>query len=206
MSGTSPAGARLPLLTMDEAKAAALDAGVPEIVAELNVFRVLLHHPPLARWFSDFLMGLLWDGRLDRRLRELVIMRLGWVTGSVYEWTQHWSIARLLDVPDEDLLGVRDWRRHEGFGPADRAVLAATDETLETGRVGQRTWAACTEHVSDDPHVLLELVAVIGLWRMVSGVLRTLEVPLEDGVEAWPPTGTPPSAGYDNDDGQEIDR
>lgn len=186
---------RLPLLTVEDAKAAADRVGVPEPVAELNVFRILLHHPALAKWFSDFLMGLLWEGRFDRRLRELVIMRLGWATGSVYEWTQHWRIARLLEVSEEDLLGVRDWVRYEGFGPAERAVLAATDETLETGRVQARTWQACTEHVSDEPQVLLELVGVIGVWRMVSGVLRSLDVPLEDGVQAWPPDGTPPDAG-----------
>lgn len=195
MSASSDhASGRLPLLSVDDAKAAAAQAGVPEVVAELNVFRVLLHHPPLAKWFSDFLMGLLWEGGFDRRLRELVIMRLGWATGSVYEWTQHWSIARLLDVSEEDLLGVRDWARHDGFGPAERAVLAATDETLEAGRIGVQTWQACTEHVSDDPQVLLELVSVIGLWRMVSGVLRSVEIPLEEGLEAWPPDGASPAA------------
>lgn len=193
------ASGRLPLLSVDEAKAAAAEAGVPVVVAELNVFRVLLHHPPLAKWFSDFLMGLLWEGRFDRRLRELVIMRLGWATGSVYEWTQHWSIARLLDVSEEDLLGVRDWVQHNGFGPAERAVLAATDETLETGKVGPQTWQACTEHVSNDPQVLLELVSVIGLWRMVSGLLRSVEIPLEDGLQAWPPDGTPPPSGSAED-------
>lgn len=192
MSEQPQTGSRIALLTIEEAKAAALEAGVPDIVAELNVFRALLHHPRLARWFSDFLMGLLWDGRLDRRLRELVIMRLGWATGSVYEWTQHWSIARLLEIPDDDLLAVRDWRRYEGFGPAERAVLAATDETLEAGVVSALTWQACVDHVSDDPQILLELVSAIGLWRMVSGVLRTLDIPLEDGVDPWPPTGDSP--------------
>lgn len=195
-----PRAVRLPLLGPDEAKEAAARAGVPDLVAELNVFRVLLHHPSLARWLSDFLMGLLWEGRLDRRLRELIIMRLGWATGSVYEWTQHWSIARLLDVSEDDLLGVRDWASHSGFGPAERAVLAATDETVRTGTLGPETWDACTDHVSDDPEVLLEVVAVIGLWRMVSSLLRTLDVPLEDGVDAWPPDGTAPAVPERADD------
>ena len=42
-------------------------------------------------------------------------------------------------------------------------------------------------------NVLLELVSAIGLWRMVSGVLRSLEVPLEEGVSSWPPDGAAPS-------------
>lgn len=42
-------------------------------------------------------------------MRELVIMRIGWVTGSVYEWTQHWGVATALGVDQADLLAVRDW-------------------------------------------------------------------------------------------------
>ena len=184
--------ARIPMLSAEQAEAATAAAGVPGIVADLNVFRVFLHHPALARWMSDLLMGMLWEGRLDPRLRELVIMRIGWTTGSDYEWTQHWRIAAGLGIPEADLLAVRDWEGHDGFGPADRAVLAATDETIATGTVSAATWAACVEHVSDDPQVLLEVVTAIGLWRMVSGVLRSLEVPLEDGVASWPPDGVAP--------------
>ena len=183
---------RIPLLDEDEALHRAIEHGLPAALAQLNVFRALLHHPPLAKWFSDFLMGLLWQAELDHRLRELVIMRLGWTTGSEYEWTQHWTIAKDLGVSESDLLAVRDWSNHAGFSDADRAVLAATDETLAEGAVSPATWAECLEHVSDEPRVLLELVSAIGLWRMVSGLLRGLEIPLEDGVAAWPPDGAAP--------------
>jgi len=188
----TPAEPRIPLLSLDEAKAAAAEAGVPEGVAELNVFRVWLHNPKLARWLSDFLMGLLWEGKLDPRLRELIIMRLGWATASEYEWTQHWRIALGLKMSERDVLGVRDWQSHD-FGPAEQAVLSAVDETLEQGFVSGPTWEACAQHVSADPAVLLEVVSAVGLWRMVSTHLRTLEVPLEVGVEAWPPDGARPS-------------
>ena len=184
---------RIPLLPLDEAKQAAAAAGVPELAAELSVFRIWLHHPKLARWMSDLLMGMLWDGRLDARLRELVIMRLGWATASDYEWTQHWRIALGLGVSEDDVLGVRDWRSYAGFGAAERAVLAATDETLADGAVSAETWQQCVEHVSADHQVLLELVGAIGLWRMVSGILRSLDVPLEDGVSSWPPDGKEPT-------------
>lgn len=184
---------RIPLLAPADAKAATAVAGIPEITADLNVFRVWLHHPKLSRWLSDLLMGLLWEGQLDARLRELVIMRLGWATGSDYEWTQHWRIAGGLKVDEADLLAVRDWPDEERFGPAERAVLAATDETLAHGAISPGTWRACEEHVSAEPQVLLELVAAIGTWRMVSGMLRSLDVPLEDGVSSWPPDGRGPA-------------
>ena len=55
--------------------------------------------------------------------------------------------------------------------------------------------ANCVAHSfvsSGGPAVLLELVGAIGTWTMVSGVLRTLEVPLEDDLASWPPDGRKP--------------
>ncbi|HEX5265943.1 MAG TPA: carboxymuconolactone decarboxylase family protein, partial [Acidimicrobiales bacterium] len=115
-----------------------------------------------------------------------------WVTGSEYEWTQHWRIALGLGLTESDLAGVREWRDHPDFGPAERAVLAAVDETLADGRIGDDTWDACLGHVSSDPRVLLEVISVVGVWGMVAAQLRTIGVPLEEGVAPWPPDGDGP--------------
>lgn len=184
--------ARLPKLPLDEAKAAADEAAVPNYMAELSIFQVLLNHPPLARAINDLLATMLWHGALDARLRELAIMRIGWLTACDYEWTQHWRVASRLGVPDHDLLGVRDWPNHAGFGPAERAVLAATDDVVRDGAVSAASWAACEREFNGDTTILVELVTVIGAWRMVSSILQSLEVPLEEGVSSWPPDGRPP--------------
>jgi len=187
-------GPRVQPLAAPDGAVAALDAGVVAPLAELSVFRVLLRHPRLARSFQELLLSMLVSPRIAPRLRELVIMRIGWCSGSVYEWTQHWSIARDVGVPEADLLALRgDWQSHPGFGPADRAVLAATDEVLATGGVRDSTWAAC-EAALAGPAERIELVCAIGTWRMIATVLETLRVPLEDGVDPWPPDGRGPEA------------
>ena len=186
---------RVPLLAKEAAAKAAEEVGLLPQMAELNVFRALLHQPKVAKAVQDLLVSLLFRGSLDARLRELLIMRLGWQTGSVYEWTQHWRVALELGVSDQDLLAVRDWRASDRFSAADRAGLAATDETLEAGAISPGTWAALEKEIGDpyDPSVLIELVAAIGTWRMISSVLRSLEIPLEDGVDQWPPDGKIPT-------------
>src|SRR5246127_5941746 len=85
--------ARVPKLPLDEAKAAADEAAVPDYMAKLSIFQVLLNHPQLARALNDLLATMLWHGALDPRLRELAIMRIGWLTACDYEWTQHWRGA-----------------------------------------------------------------------------------------------------------------
>ncbi|MBV8180705.1 MAG: carboxymuconolactone decarboxylase family protein [Mycobacterium sp.] len=183
---------RVPRLPVNEAKAAADEAGVPDYMAELAIFQVLLNHPKLACALNDLLATMLWRGMLDPRLRELIIMRIGWLTASDYEWTQHWRVAQGLGVSAEDLLGVRDWQAYQGFGPAERAVLAATDDVVRDGEVSAESWAACQRELGADPAVLVELVTAIGAWRMVASILHSLQVPLEDGLTSWPPDGQPP--------------
>ena len=183
---------RIPRLPLDEAKAAADEAGVPDYMAELSIFQVLLNHPQLARTLNDLLASMLWHGTLDSRLRELVIMRIGWLTSCDYEWTQHWRVASRLGVPAADLLGVRDWQSHDEFGPVERAVLAATDDVVREGAVSAENWAACERELRADRVVLIELVTAIAAWRMVASILHSLKVPLEDEVASWPPDGRSP--------------
>ncbi len=191
MSQNISTESRLPRLSLEAARAAAEQVGLQEQMADLNIFRVLLHQPKLAKAISDVLLTLLFRGKLDARLRELVIMRIGWATGSVYEWTQHWRIATQLGVSEEDLLALRDWRASDRFDDADRAILSATDETLETGTISSETWKRCEEHLGSTEE-RLELVSAIGTWRFISGFLRSLEIPLEEGVTPWPPDGATP--------------
>jgi alkylhydroperoxidase family enzyme len=184
---------RIPMLSLEEAKKAASAVDIPEPMAELSIFRVLLRNPPLAKQVNELLLTLIFRGKLDARLRELVIMRLGWRTASMYEWTQHWRVARNLGVPEEDLLAVRDWQASPRFSDGDRAVLQATDDILEHGVISAETWLRCTRHAGG-VEALLELVAAIGTWRMISSLLRSLEIPLEPGVDPWPPDGASPTA------------
>ncbi|MDP1806882.1 MAG: carboxymuconolactone decarboxylase family protein [Acidimicrobiales bacterium] len=188
---TNPRDARIPMLDGDDARAAASRVGVPEGMADLSVFKVLLRHEDLAARVNGLLHQLLWNASLDARLRELVIMRIGWRQGSVYEWTQHWRVARMLEIPEDDLVAVRDWKASDRFDRADRAVLAATDETLGAGAISARTWAELEATVPDDG-ARLEVVVAIANWSMFAQLLRTLEVPLEDGVDPWPPDGAVP--------------
>jgi len=180
----------IPMLGEEVALEAARRAGVPDQLARLNVFRLLLRRPRMAKALSDLLLSLLIGDALEPRLRELVIMRVAWVTGSAYEWTQHWALAMRLGVPEADLLGVRDWEVREGFAPVDRAVLAATDDCLRTGAVGNARIKDLRDHLDDG--ATLELIAAIATWSMVSTVLRSTAVPLEQGLSPWPPDGQQP--------------
>lgn len=183
---------RIPPLGPSDAEVAARAAGAPDHVTVLNVNRVLLRHPVVARNFIRYFWDLVYEGVLDARLRELAVLRIAWLTGSVYEWTQHWHLASALGLPEDDLLAVRDWRASTRLSAADRAVLAAADDVVEQGAIGPGTWDALDAALPDDA-ARLEVVAAVTGWRMVASILQSLDVPLEDGLEPWPPDGRGPS-------------
>lgn len=184
---------RVPLLDIEEAKSAAAQVGINEQFAELSVFRVLLHHPVIAKHVAQLLTALLFtDNKLDSRLRELIIMRIGWATSSCYEWTQHWRVATGMKIPEEDLLAVKDWQASDVLDHQDKTVLKATDEVLEAGSISKETWLACCDLLATQEE-RIELVVVISNWTFISHILKSLNVPLEEGVNAWPPDGKSPT-------------
>ena len=190
MAGSS--AARVPLLSVAEGVAVAKEVGVSERLAELNVFRALLHHPQLAASVSGLLGTLLFEGNvLAPRLRELLILRIAWATGSGYEWSQHWRVALQQGIPEEDAAAVRDWVRSDRFDAADRAILRATDEVLDEGAISEETWADCQKPL-DTTAEQIELVVAICNWRMFSILLRSLAIPLDEGLSEWPPDGRLP--------------
>jgi alkylhydroperoxidase family enzyme len=179
---------RVEMLSTEASLELAEELGLHEAIAKLNIFRTLFHRPKTAKAISDLLFSLLFHGALEPRLRELIIMRIGWVTGSNYEWTQHWQIAQdLYGCRAEELLALRDWRRAECFDDRDRAVLMATDELLDTGDLCDESWNRCESALGRD--ACIDLVAAVGTWNLISKVARGLRVPLEEGVESWPPEG-----------------
>jgi alkylhydroperoxidase family enzyme len=184
---------RIECIPLDEAVRLGSEMGVREVQAGKNAFRMLAHHPDLVRHLYGLLTMLSTRNKLDSRLRELMIMRIAWTTGSEYAWFQHFRIATTqAGVSPEEILAVRDWRGSELFGPTERAVLAAVDDTCAHGKVSDAVWAECGRHLKE-PAVLIEMVVAIANWIMFSQLLQSLRVPLEAGAAPWPPDGKGPT-------------
>ncbi|MGZ5090970.1 MAG: carboxymuconolactone decarboxylase family protein [Vulcanimicrobiaceae bacterium] len=185
---------RLELVPVEEARRLGAEMGIGEAQASRSAFRMLAYHPDLVRQVYGLLKMLATRNKLPSRLRELMIMRIGWTTGSEYEWFQHYRIAKAeAGLADAELVALRDWRSSELFSEADRAVLAAVDDTRERGEISDAVWTQC-EQLFKEPAVLVEMVVMIGNWMLFSQLLKTLRVPIEDGATPWPPDGKAPVA------------
>lgn len=131
--------------------------------------------PDLLQMARRDLLGLLQPGRkLNPQLRELAIVRTGIVGDSKFEYSQHLKVARMIGVAEEKLAAIKGWTTSDLFSPAERAVMAATDEILSRNLVEDATFAALQKHLGDAE--ILELFVVIGLWRMHGLIVRALHL------------------------------
>ena len=182
---------RVEYAPIEEAQRLGREIGIGEAQASRSAFRMLANHPDVAKHVYGLLTMLSRRNRLPTRLRELMIMRLAWKAGCEYAWFQHYRIATQAGITPEEIVAVRDWGASALFGPAERAVLAAADETCEQGMISDPVWAQCARELKE-PAVLVEMVVAIGNWTMFAQLLRSLQVEIEAGATPWPPDGKAP--------------
>ena len=151
-------------------------------MGQLNIFRTLGKHPKIFEAFGR-LGGFLLSGKgLPARERELVILRTGWRSGSIYEWGQHVVIGKREGVTDEEITRLRT-PGLEGWSDEDRPFIAFADELCQTNDVTDATWAPLAARLNEEQ--LIELVMLGGFYRMVAGALNALGIEREPGVPGW---------------------
>jgi alkylhydroperoxidase family enzyme len=146
---------------------------------KLNVARMIANSSEAVfHNFSRLGNSLMTRGKLDKKLREIAILRNGRVCGSLYEYTQHVPIAKAAGLSDEQVAAVDNWEQAKCFNEVERLVLRFTDEIARNVKGTKTTLEALRKHLG--PGEIVELIMAIGFWGMVARVLETTEVELED--------------------------
>jgi 4-carboxymuconolactone decarboxylase len=137
----------------------------------INLFRMLANAPALIGPTLRLGEAILTKSDMDPKLRELVILRAARVTGSEYEWVQHERIARLVGLTDEEIAGAPD---------DQRAALRLVDELL----AGTPSEALVIEVATELGRAqLLEVILTTGYYAMLGGVMRAVQLDLDDVLE-----------------------
>lgn len=170
--------ARIPYADANRPDVAALAA---RIKAErggklLNLYRMLLHSPPVAEGWLAFLTAIRQKSGLAARVRELVIMRVAVLNAAEYEFQAHLPFAREEGVTEAQVGGLRSGDTAL-FDDRERAALAYTDAMTRTIRVPDEVFAAVRRHFDD--REIVELTATVGAYNLVSRFLEAVQVDQE---------------------------
>ncbi len=182
-----PTAPRVPPIEKVAAKAREAMADGP--ANAINVVSTLHTNRTINRAFGDFAQTLLFKGTVDERLREIVILRMGWNCQAVYEFGQHTLFGRSVGLTDEEIYLITRPLDQGAWSDVESALLAMTDDLYSDDCVTDATWAELEKHF--DHSAIIEFMFAAGCYRLVSGLLNSCGVQLDEGVPGWP---TPPSA------------
>jgi len=144
----------------------------------INIYRMLLHSPALAESWFNHSNAVRWKTTLPGRLREIVIVRMGYLAQCEYVLRQHVPSLALADgLAREECDALADWRSSAFFDARERAALAYTDAMTRDIAVPDAGFAPLKEHFNE--RQIVELTVLIGTYNMNARVLRALELDLE---------------------------
>ncbi len=151
----------------------------------LNIFRTLANHPKLAKRWLVFGNHVLGKNTLPPREREIVILRIGWLCRSEYEWSQHVVIGKREGLSDEEIARIGVGPDAPGWSDLERALLRATDELKKDAFVSDATWRELGRSLNTQQ--LMDLVFTVGQYNLVSMALNSFGVQLDPGLPRMPP-------------------
>lgn len=171
--------ARLPYADLSHPEATPL---VDRIIAErgsvLHLYQMLLHSPPVAQGWLNYLTAIRQKGILPGSVREMVIMRIALLNGAPYEADQHAPIALKEGMTQAQLDALGDWQASSLFNDRERAVLGYVDAMTRNVQVPRETFDAVRSHFN--ARELVELTATVGAYNMVSRFLEALDIHSDD--------------------------
>ncbi len=144
----------------------------------INIFRVLMQHPKLARAWSKFANYIVTDQQtLAAREREILILRIGWLNQAQYEFEQHVRLGKTAGLSDDDIDRIckgpqAGWNKHEA------ALIQTADDLFEKSVVSDETWKTLSERYNTQQ--MMDAVFTVGQYNLVSWALNSLGVPLDE--------------------------
>jgi len=149
-----------------------------------NVIKTIVRHPKLFKRWRVFGNHVLFKSSLPDRDREILILRIGWLCQSEYEWGQHVVIGKQAGLNDYEIKRITEGPDAPGWNPFDATLLRAVDELYTDAFISDTTWKKLSERY--DTHQLLDLIFTVGQYNAVSMALNTLGVPLDEGIQGFP--------------------
>jgi alkylhydroperoxidase family enzyme len=150
----------------------------------LNVITTLARHPTLYEHFIPFASYILNEQTLPARDREMLILRIGWLNQAKYEFGQHTIGGKEAGLSDEEILCITKGPDDPGWSEFDSALLRAADELYHDAILSDATWNTLTQRY--DEKQMMDVIFTVGQYNMVSWVLNSFGVQLEDGVPEFP--------------------
>ena len=142
-----------------------------------NVFVTFVRNPPGDRLRGGVTGHILNSTTLAVRQRESLLMRIGVLCRSEYEWAAHSRLGRRAGMTDADVDRIVAGPDSASGDPIEVAMLRATDELYRDDVISESTWATLARTLNTKQ--LLDLLVAVGGYRGVSMAINSAGVQLD---------------------------
>ena len=141
----------------------------------INVYKLLLHSPGIAEVWLDLINAVRWKVDLDGRLREIVIIRIGYLNRCSYVVNQHVPLHSAPEgLTQAECDALADWRATDMFSARERAALAFTDASTCDVDVPDPVFEALRPHFNE--RQIVELTVLAGTYNMHTRMCQALRI------------------------------
>ena len=148
-----------------------------------NIYRILANAPTALPGFVQLAGALLTRSELDPQLREMVILRVGYLQRSDYELFHHSELARSFGVTDAEQAAIVS-DDLSVLGAAERALIEFASEVIIHVSPSDAALDAMRRHYSD--RFLFDMVVLIGSYMLTARLAAVGGVAIEDEpVTGW---------------------
>lgn len=149
---------------------------------DFNIYKTLAHHVDLYNRWNPLGRFILDGSSLPPREREIVMLRMGWLCQSEYEWAQHARIAKAqAGLGNEDIHRIAEGPAAAGWSDFDRTLLRMVDELRYEAMISDATWKALRTKYSVQQ--VMEAFYTAAQYQLVSMALNSLGIQLDPGLE-----------------------
>jgi AhpD family alkylhydroperoxidase len=149
---------------------------------DYNVYKTLANHVDLYNRWSPLGRFVMNGSSLAPREREIVMLRMGWLCQSEYEWAQHARIAKAdAGLTNVDIHRIAEGPAAAGWSDFDRALLRMVDELRYEAMISDATWQAL--RAKYPVQQVMEAMYTAAQYQLVSMALNSLGVQLDPGLE-----------------------
>jgi len=124
------------------------------------------------------------ESTLPPRDREILILRIGWLCRSEYEFGQHTLVGKSAGLTPEEITRITKGPNAPGWDPFDATLIRAVDELQSDAFITDATWNALAKRYNQQQ--LMDVVMTVGQYNLVSMLLNTFGVQLDQGVPGFP--------------------
>jgi 4-carboxymuconolactone decarboxylase len=144
-------------------------------------FPIWLRVPAIADRANQLGNVLRANGKLDKRLFELMVLIIARRWSAQYEWYAHARAALEAGLSPQTISAIQNRRPPESLRDDEKVIYEVITELADTGTLAQPTYDRGVAALGVD--LFIELITAAGFYTMIALVLNVFDAPVPTGEQ-----------------------